>query len=75
MDTTDIFKHKGKFFEILQETEKSQSGVMTLGVGRDTGAGDITSYGTLGPIGRLMPLEGSGSRRSIVDTSRVAAPL
>ena len=40
MDTADIFKHKGKFFEILQETEKSQSGVMTLGVGRDTGAGD-----------------------------------
>lgn len=40
MNTTDIFKHKGKFFEILQETAKSQSGVMTLDVGQDTGAGD-----------------------------------
>jgi mannose-6-phosphate isomerase-like protein (cupin superfamily) len=40
MKTTDIFSHKGKFFEILQQTEKSQSCVMTLAVGQDTGAGD-----------------------------------
>ncbi len=40
MKTTDIFSHKGKFLEILQQTEKSQSGVMTLAVGQDTGAGD-----------------------------------
>ncbi len=40
MKTTDIFGHKGQFFEILQQTERSQSGVMTLAVGQDTGAGD-----------------------------------
>lgn len=43
MKKTDIFKYKGKFFEILQETPKSQSGVTTLEVGQDTGAGDSHS--------------------------------
>lgn len=41
MDTSNIFKHKGKFFFILQQTQRSQAGIMTLGVGEDTGAGDV----------------------------------
>lgn len=40
MNTTDIFKHKGGFFKILQQTEKTQSGVITIDVGKDTGADD-----------------------------------
>ena len=33
----DAFKHRGRFFEILQQTERSQTAVMTVGPGRDTG--------------------------------------
>lgn len=41
MEATNISKHKGIFFKILQETERSQAGVMTLNVGQDTGEGDV----------------------------------
>ncbi len=41
MDVVNIFQHRGKYFEILQETQRSQTGIMTLGVGQDTGGGDV----------------------------------
>jgi mannose-6-phosphate isomerase-like protein (cupin superfamily) len=33
----DVFTHRGRFFEILQQTERSQTAVMTVGPGRDAG--------------------------------------
>ena len=33
----DAFKYRGRFFEILQQTERSQTAVMTVGPGQDAG--------------------------------------
>lgn len=33
----DVFRHRGRFFEILQETDRSQTAVMTVAPGRDAG--------------------------------------
>ncbi len=33
----DVFKHRGRFFEILQQTKRSQTAVMTVSPGRDAG--------------------------------------
>ena len=33
----DVFRHRGRFFEILQRTDRSQTAVMTVGPGRDAG--------------------------------------
>ncbi|HHT9154028.1 MAG TPA: cupin domain-containing protein [Candidatus Hypogeohydataceae bacterium YC40] len=38
-----MFQHRGKYFKVLQETQRSQTGVMTLDVGQDTGEGDVHS--------------------------------
>ncbi|MCB7128212.1 MAG: cupin domain-containing protein [Candidatus Brocadiales bacterium] len=40
MDIIDISGHKGGFFKILQQTEKTQSAVMTFEVGQDSGGED-----------------------------------
>jgi mannose-6-phosphate isomerase-like protein (cupin superfamily) len=45
----NIPSHKGQFFEVLQETERTQTAVMTIGPGRDGGpeethAGDQIVY-------------------------------
>ena len=45
----DIPRYKGQFFEILQETARTQTAVMTIGPGRDGGpeethAGDQVVY-------------------------------
>jgi mannose-6-phosphate isomerase-like protein (cupin superfamily) len=41
MEPIDIKKQKGKFFEILQSTDKSQVGVMTIKPGGDSGPENI----------------------------------
>lgn len=33
----DTFKYRGRFFEILQQTHRSQTAVMTVGPGQDAG--------------------------------------
>ena len=33
----DIPRHRGQFFEVLQETERTQTAVMTIGPGQDAG--------------------------------------
>ncbi len=33
----DAFKYRGRFFEVLQQTERSQTAVMTVGPGLDAG--------------------------------------
>lgn len=33
----DVLRHRGRFFEILQETERSQTAVMTIAPGADGG--------------------------------------
>lgn len=43
MDVVNIFQHRGKYFNVLQGTQRSQTGVMTLGAGQDTGEGDVHS--------------------------------
>jgi mannose-6-phosphate isomerase-like protein (cupin superfamily) len=43
VDIVNIFHQRGKYFNILQETQRSQAGIMTLGVGQDTGEGDVHS--------------------------------
>jgi mannose-6-phosphate isomerase-like protein (cupin superfamily) len=37
----DINQFRGRFFEVLQETERSQTAVMTIGPGRDAGPEEI----------------------------------
>ena len=33
----DVARYRGRFFEVLQETERTQTAVMTIGPGRDSG--------------------------------------
>ncbi len=33
----DVFEHRGRFFEVLQQTERSQTAVMTIGPDQDAG--------------------------------------
>lgn len=33
----DVFTHRGQFFQVLQQTERSQTAVMTVGAGQDAG--------------------------------------
>jgi mannose-6-phosphate isomerase-like protein (cupin superfamily) len=37
MDVVSVAAHKGEFFRILQETERSQTAVMTIAPGADAG--------------------------------------
>jgi mannose-6-phosphate isomerase-like protein (cupin superfamily) len=37
----DINQFRGRFFEVLQETDRSQTAVMTIGPGRDAGPEEI----------------------------------
>jgi mannose-6-phosphate isomerase-like protein (cupin superfamily) len=37
MHVVDIRAHRGEFFRVLQETERSQTAVMTIGPGADAG--------------------------------------
>jgi len=37
MDVVDVFEHRGEFFTVLQETTRSQTGVMTIAPGADAG--------------------------------------
>ncbi len=36
-DVVDVFAHRGGFFRVLQETERSQTAVMTIAPGADAG--------------------------------------
>lgn len=33
----DVYRHRGRFFEVLQQTERSQTAVMTIAPGQDAG--------------------------------------
>jgi len=49
MDVVSVAAHKGEFFRVLQETEQSQTAVMTISPGSDAGpeeehAGDQILY-------------------------------
>jgi mannose-6-phosphate isomerase-like protein (cupin superfamily) len=37
MQVTDISRHRGEFFQVLQQTERTQVAVMTIGPGQDAG--------------------------------------
>ena len=37
MDVIDTGRHRGEFFRVLQQTERSQTAVMTIGPGADAG--------------------------------------
>ena len=37
MHASDITRHRGEFFRVLQQTERSQAAVMTIAPGRDAG--------------------------------------
>lgn len=37
MEVVDVHAHRGQFFRVLQETERSQSAVMTIAPGADAG--------------------------------------
>ncbi len=37
----DISRFRGRFFEVLQETDRSQTAVMTIGPGRDAGPEEV----------------------------------
>lgn len=36
-DVVDVSRHRGAFFKVLQETERSQTAVMTIAPGQDAG--------------------------------------
>jgi mannose-6-phosphate isomerase-like protein (cupin superfamily) len=49
MEVEDVFRYRGRFFHVLQETERSQTAVMTVAPGADAGpaeehAGDQILY-------------------------------
>jgi hypothetical protein len=33
----DVYRHRGRFFEVLQQTGRSQTAVMTIAPGQDAG--------------------------------------
>jgi len=37
MDIRDIARYRGEFFRVLQQTERSQTAVMTIAAGQDAG--------------------------------------
>jgi mannose-6-phosphate isomerase-like protein (cupin superfamily) len=37
MDVVDTTRHRGRFFRVLQQTERSQTAVMTIAAGADAG--------------------------------------
>jgi mannose-6-phosphate isomerase-like protein (cupin superfamily) len=37
MDVVDVFAHRGQFFRVLQQTDRSQTAVMTIAPGADAG--------------------------------------
>jgi mannose-6-phosphate isomerase-like protein (cupin superfamily) len=37
MDVRDIARYRGEFFRVLQQTERSQTAVMTIAAGEDAG--------------------------------------
>jgi mannose-6-phosphate isomerase-like protein (cupin superfamily) len=37
MDVVDVFSHRGQFFRVVQQTERSQTAVMTIAPGADAG--------------------------------------
>jgi mannose-6-phosphate isomerase-like protein (cupin superfamily) len=37
MDVVDALAHRGRFFQVLQQTERSQTAVMTIAPGEDGG--------------------------------------
>lgn len=41
MKITRIFDHKGEFFRVLQETDRSQTAVMTIAPGADAGPEEV----------------------------------
>jgi len=53
MDVVDVFEHRGEFFTVLQETTRSQTGVMTIAPGADAG-----------PEERHEPIRSSTSSRA-----------
>jgi gentisate 1,2-dioxygenase len=49
MEVVDVFRYRGEFFRVLQQTERSQTAVMTIAPGSDAGppeehAGDQVLY-------------------------------
>lgn len=36
-ELVDVHRHRGRFFEVLQQTERSQTAVMTIAPGQDAG--------------------------------------
>lgn len=41
MNVIDLNRHRGRFFEVLQETRQSQTAVMTIGPGADAGPEEV----------------------------------
>ncbi len=41
MEVVRVFDHRGEFFRVLQETERSQTAVMTIAPGKDAGPEEV----------------------------------
>ncbi|HEY7434711.1 MAG TPA: cupin domain-containing protein [Methylomirabilota bacterium] len=64
----DIHAHRGRFFEVLQETERTQTAVMTIAPGQDGGpeethAGDQVVYVVEGEA--VVTIEGTAHRAAV----------
>src|SRR5207302_11027373 len=44
MDVVDALAHRGRFFRVLQQTERSQTTVMTIAPGEDGGPSPLVGY-------------------------------
>ncbi len=75
MEVVDVHAHRGQFFRVLQQTERSQSAVMTIAPGADAGpeehhAGDQIIYVIEGEAAVRL----GGAERSIGPGSLVTIP-
>jgi mannose-6-phosphate isomerase-like protein (cupin superfamily) len=64
----DIHRHRGRFFEILQETERTQTAVMTIAPGQDGGpeethGGDQVVYVVEGEA--VVTIEGTAHQAGV----------
>jgi len=68
MDINDVNRYRGDFFRVLQQTERSQTAVMTIGAGEDAGPEETHPGDQI-----IYIVEGEGVLRVDTDERRVGA--
>ena len=68
MSVMDVKAHRGRFFEVLQETKQSQTAVMTIEPGEDAGPEEVHAGDQV-----IYVIEGEGRVR-LGETTHAAGP-